>query len=67
MNESKETQVLAAIRKSDPKKKRVNFFISESSKAALGAWSKKNNVSESSAVEQMIRTTIPVRFFKGEK
>ena len=64
MDISKESQVLAAIRKSEPKKKRVTFFISEEAKEALASWSDKNEVTESAAIEQMIRTTLPDRYFK---
>ena len=67
MNGTKEFQVLTAIRKAEPKKKRVNFFISAVAKEALAAWCEKNDVSESSAIEQMIRTTVPARFLKEGK
>jgi hypothetical protein len=67
MNGKKETQVLAAIRKAEPQKKRVNFFISLTAKEALAVWCGKNGVSESSAIEQMIRVTVPMRFFKEGK
>jgi len=67
MDAKKEAQVLSAIRKAEPKKKRVNFFISETGKEALATWCEKNGVSESSAIEAMIRATVPSRFFKEEK
>ncbi len=64
MKDSKETRILAAIQKAEPKKKRVNFFITEAAKEALAAWCEKNDVSESSAIEHMIRETVPTRYFK---
>lgn len=62
-----EDQVLAAIRKNEPKKKRVNFFISEVAKKALARWCEKNDVSESSAIEHMIRATVPDRYFEERR
>lgn len=62
----KESDILSAIKRADPKKKRVNFFISEVAKSALAKWCERNNVSESSAIEQMIRATVPVRYFEGD-
>jgi hypothetical protein len=67
MNGTKETQILTAIRQAEPKKRRVTFFISEVGKEALAAWCEKNGVSESSAIEQMIRATVPARYFKGDR
>ncbi|MBS1983805.1 MAG: hypothetical protein JST16_06510 [Bdellovibrionales bacterium] len=67
MSRLKEARVLSEIRKAEPKKKRVNFFISEAAKSALAIWCKKNKVTESSAIEQMIRTTVPAQFFKEPK
>jgi hypothetical protein len=67
MSEQKAAQVLAAIRKSEPQKKRVTFFVSIESKAALAAWCKQNGVSESAAIDELIRATVPPRFFKGRK
>lgn len=64
MSKQRETQILAAIRKSEPEKKRVTFFISVESKGALAAWCKKNNVTESSAVEKMIRATTPAQYYR---
>jgi replication regulatory protein RepB len=67
MNSSKETQILTAIRNSEPKKKRVTFFITEQAKDALATWCEKHDVTESGAIEEMIRATIPEKFFrKGE-
>lgn len=65
--QTKEQEVLTAIKKADPPKKRVTFFISEESKAALASWCEKNGVTESSAIEQMVRATVPSRYFKEEK
>lgn len=64
MNDLKETKVLVAIRRANPKKKRVNFFISEAAKTGLSRWCKKNGVSESAAIEMMIRETVPNLFLK---
>lgn len=55
--------ILAAIRKSEPKKKRVTFFITEEGKEALARWCEKNDIAESSAIEAMIRATVPSRYF----
>lgn len=66
MNTQKESQILAAIRKSEPKKKRVTFFISANAKSGLAAWCEKHGVTESSAIEEMIRATVPEKFFKQE-
>lgn len=67
MEISKEAQVLSAIRKSDPKKKRVTFFISKEVKNILAIWCNKNDVTESAAIEQMICSTIPGYYFKSEE
>jgi hypothetical protein len=67
MNEQKASQVLAAIRRAEPNKKRVTFFISIEAKSALAAWCRENGVSESGAVEEMIRSIIPGRHFKRSK
>lgn len=56
--------ILAAVRRSEPKKKRVTFFISETTKAALAKWCQQNAITESSAIEEMIKDTVPSRFFK---
>jgi len=63
----KEQQILEAIKRLERKKKRVTFFISETGKDALAEWCKKNGITESGAVEEMIRTTVPSRFFKEKK
>jgi len=67
MAKDRENQILTAIKKAEPLKKRVNFFISVSAKEALAAWCEQHEVSESSAIEQMIRETVPDRYFKEEK
>lgn len=64
MNQSKESQVLNAIRRAEPKKKRVTFFITEQAKDALANWCEKHDVTESGAIEEMIRSTVPERYFK---
>lgn len=64
MNHQKEKLVLNAIRKAEPKKKRVTFFITEQAKDALADWCKRHDVTESGAIEEMIRATVPERFFK---
>ena len=66
MAKEKAEQVLRAARRAEPKKKRVTFFISKAGKDALAAWCAQNGISESGAVEQMIRLTVPIRYFKGE-
>lgn len=66
MSISRESQVLTAIRKSEPKKKRVTFFITLNAKAGLASWCEKNGVTESAAIDEMIRATIPRKFFKQE-
>lgn len=63
---TREHRVLAALKKSHPKKKRVTFFLTEKSKAALALWCAKHEVSESGAIEEMIKATVPERFFKRE-
>ena len=63
----KEDQVLAAVRKAEPKKKRVTFFIAESTKGALAAWCRENKITESGAIDEMIKATVPARFFKAEQ
>jgi hypothetical protein len=67
MTTSKEAQVLKALQKLEPMKKRVTFFISEQSKSALATWCKKHGFTESGAVEEMIRATVPTQFFKEPK
>jgi len=64
---SKEQTVLDAARKANPKKIRVTFFVTEEAKTALAAWSHEKAITESAAVEAMIRTTVPARFFKEGK
>jgi hypothetical protein len=60
-----ENQVLTALRNPKTlKKKRVTFFITEDVKASLAWWCKDNDVSESGAIEEMIRATVPARYFK---
>jgi hypothetical protein len=55
---------LATIRKPEsPEKMRVTFFITKSSKAALKAWCLANKVSESGAVDLIIKTTVPKQYF----
>ena len=56
---TREKQVLDALRKSSTKKKRVTFFIAESIKEALAAWCRQHEVTESGAIEEMIKATIP--------
>ncbi len=46
--------ILNKIRSLRPKKKKVTFSISEVSKQSLALWCKKNNVTESDAVEALI-------------
>jgi hypothetical protein len=62
----KEEQILAAVRRAELKKKRVTFFITEESKYALADWCEKNDIAESSAIEAMIRATVPARYFRKE-
>jgi hypothetical protein len=64
---SKEEQILAAIHRAEPKKKRVTFFITEEGKGALAKWCEKNDIAESSAIEAMIRATVPSNYFKEKK
>jgi Replication regulatory protein RepB. len=64
MKTGKEDQILTALRKAEPKKKRVTFFITEKSKDALASWCEKHDVTESGAIEEMIRATVPERYFK---
>ena len=64
MNELREKQVLAAVRSVERKKKRVTFFITEDSKAALARWCHEHDVTESGTVEEMIKATIPAKYFK---
>jgi hypothetical protein len=66
MKDVKEAQILDAIRKGEPTKKRVTFFITERSKSALSEWCRQHEVSESSAIEEMIKATVPARFFKED-
>ena len=61
-----EEKVLTQLRQG-PKKKRVTFFISKDAKAALKKWCLEKEVKESPAVEEMIRATIPKRFFNSEE
>lgn len=63
MSDTKENRVIAAIRKAEPDKMRVNFFVTIEAKKALAAWCKKYGFTESSAIEAMIRDTVPVRHF----
>ncbi len=67
MNKTKASQVIAAIKRSEPHKKRVTFFVSVEAKTALAEWCKHNGVSESSVIDELIRVTVPPRFFKGRK
>jgi hypothetical protein len=67
MKQTKEDQILAAVRKAEPKKKRVTFFIAESTKSALAAWCRDNEITESSAIEEMIKATVPSRYFERRK
>ena len=67
MKQTKETQILAAIRKTDPKKKRVTFFIAERTKHALANWCHENEITESGAIEEMIKATVPTKYFKEKK
>lgn len=67
MKENKEQQILESIKRSDPPKKRVTFFITENSKSALANWCKKHSVSESSAIDEMIKASVPDKYFKEKK
>jgi hypothetical protein len=68
MKSINENDVLAAVKRAEPKKKRVNFFITVQAKEALASWCSDNGeISESSAIEQMIRAVVPTRYFKEEK
>lgn len=51
-------QILAAVEASNPKKKRVTFFIPETSKRALSQWCRARNVTESSTIDAMIRMLV---------
>lgn len=64
MKEKKEEILLAAIKKSELKKKRVTFFLTEEAKLALATWCKSHDVTESGAVEEMIRSTLPEKYFQ---
>lgn len=64
MKPLKEAEILLAVRNADRKKKRVTFFISDMAKAALAAWCKQHDITESGAIEQMIRSTVPEKYFK---
>ena len=65
MKSIKEGEILAAVRNAEPKKKRVNFFITTQAKGALAAWCREHDISESSAIEQMIRAAVPPKFFRA--
>jgi hypothetical protein len=67
MDPKKEAQILAAVRRAELKKKRVTFFITEESKDALAAWCREKGVTESGTIEQMIKATVPVRFFEERR
>jgi hypothetical protein len=51
-------QILASVEASNPKKKRVTFFIPEISKLALSQWCHDRNVTESSTIDAMIRMLV---------
>lgn len=53
-----------AVRRSEPDKKRYTFFLSVEAKAALAEWCNKNGISESEAIDAMIRATVPSKYFK---
>lgn len=67
MKNKKEALILNSVRKQDPPKKRVTFFISIESKNAFKRWCEKNAVTESGAVEALIRDVVPQSFFKPSK
>ena len=67
MKSVKESQVLDATRRANPKKKRVTFFIAEATKDALADWCGDNQITESGAIEEMIKATVPTRYFKERK
>jgi hypothetical protein len=64
MKRPSEIQILSAVRKRDPKKKRVTFFISKMSKYGLATWCQEKGVTESGTIEEMIRAVVPSRYFK---
>lgn len=64
---TKEQNILEAVRKANPKKIRVTFFVTEDAKTALADWCHEKAITESAAVEAMIRATVPSRFFKEGK
>jgi hypothetical protein len=66
MKKSKGSQILMAVRKSEPKKKRVTFFVAETTKDSLAIWCHEHEITESGAIEGMIRATVPLRYFKEE-
>ncbi|MDR3606245.1 MAG: hypothetical protein P4M08_02565 [Oligoflexia bacterium] len=58
MSTPTQNQILTAIHKADPKKKRVSFFITVEAKEALARWCKSRDVTESGAIEEMIRLIV---------
>jgi len=67
MKTIKEDLILSAVRKAEPRKKRVTFFISEISKTALAQWCNEHEITESSAIEEMIKATVPTRYFEKRR
>jgi len=65
MSASKAETILKEVRRSEPDKKRYTFFLSVDAKAALAEWCNKNGVSESGAIDAMIKATVPSKYFKG--
>jgi len=63
MNEIKAAKILAAARKRE-EKIRATFFISKNAKKALADWARDNGVSESRTIDQLIKATVPSRYFK---
>jgi hypothetical protein len=63
MKKSLEKDVLGELKKHRIQKKRYTFILREDAKIALASWCKENAVKESPALEQMIRSIIPSRFF----
>jgi hypothetical protein len=61
-----ENQVLTALKREKENKERYTFTLSPSTKDALRNWCTDNGVKESTAIEQMIRTVVPDKYFNNK-
>ncbi len=58
-----ENQVLKRLKNPREKKTRYTFTLSPSTKEALARWCGENRVKESTALEEIIKTVVPEKYF----